>query len=171
MIFRIPQKLNTKIKAGSLSAMPPDENPYADWSAHLFTAEHVQYIILCNTKSLYCTVFYGKGAAHAGQFAVRALSSIREFMEADGHAFAYDRFITPSTGTIRFAKALSRSVTGSMNDLIFGAKIWLVEDGMAPFDVGFKLNETPLSLLPGPLGGRYGTPREAFKALGHRAAK
>lgn len=39
MIFRLSQKLNTKINAGALSAMPLDENPYADWSAHLFTAE------------------------------------------------------------------------------------------------------------------------------------
>jgi hypothetical protein len=32
MILRLSQKLNTKIKAGTLKAMPLDENPYADWS-------------------------------------------------------------------------------------------------------------------------------------------
>lgn len=36
MIFRLSQKLNTKIKAGTLRALPLDENPLADWSAHLF---------------------------------------------------------------------------------------------------------------------------------------
>jgi hypothetical protein len=38
MIFRLSQKLNTKIKTGKLAEMPLDQNPYADWSCHLFTA-------------------------------------------------------------------------------------------------------------------------------------
>ena len=56
MIFRLSQKLNAKIKVGALSVVPLDENPYADWSAHLFTVDRTQYIILSNTKSLYSTV-------------------------------------------------------------------------------------------------------------------
>ena len=52
MIFRLSQKLNTKIKAGKVTDMPLDENQYADWSCHLFTADHTQYIILSNTPSL-----------------------------------------------------------------------------------------------------------------------
>ena len=85
-------------------------------------------------------------------------------MEDDGQAFAYHRFIAPSCGTIRFTKALNRSVTGSINDLIVHATVWLTEGEMAPYDVGFKLNEIPFSSLAGPRGN-YGSPREAFKAL------
>ena len=33
MIFRLSQKLCTKIKAGKLSEIPLDDNPFADWSA------------------------------------------------------------------------------------------------------------------------------------------
>jgi len=61
MIFRLSQKLNAKIKAGTLRALPLGENPFADWSAHLFAADRTQYILLSNTKSLYSTVLYGKG--------------------------------------------------------------------------------------------------------------
>jgi len=43
MIFRLSQKLNKKIKAGPLKAVPLDDNPYADWSCHLFTADRAQY--------------------------------------------------------------------------------------------------------------------------------
>jgi hypothetical protein len=39
------------------------------------------------------------------------------------------------------------------------AKIWLAEEELSPFDVGFKLNDMPMSAL------RYANPREAFKAL------
>jgi len=52
MIFRLAQNLNTKIKAGSMEAASLDENPYADWSARLFTADRTQYILISNTRSL-----------------------------------------------------------------------------------------------------------------------
>lgn len=42
MILRISQKLNTKIKVGKLSDLPLDENPYADWSSHIFTGGRTQ---------------------------------------------------------------------------------------------------------------------------------
>ncbi|HEY7155332.1 MAG TPA: hypothetical protein VH575_15320 [Gemmataceae bacterium] len=55
MIFRVSQKLNAKIKAGALRALPLHENPLADWSAHLFVAGRTQYVLLSNTRSLYST--------------------------------------------------------------------------------------------------------------------
>lgn len=159
MIFRLSQKLNTKIKAGTLRALPLDENPFADWSATLFPADRTQYILLTNTKSLYSTVMYAKGINDDARFIDRALGSVREFMEDDGQAFAYHQFIAPAGGTVRFAKTLDRSVTGSMNDLVYHAQIWLTEGGLSPFDVGFKLNNIPFSSLTSV------KPREAFKAL------
>jgi hypothetical protein len=164
MIFRLSQKLSAKIKAGTLKALPLDENPFADWSASLFVADRTQYIILSNTKSLYSNVRYGKGITNGSHFIERALNSIREFMEYDGQEFVYRRFIVPATGSIRFAKALDRSVTGSMNDLIRHATYWLAEGDVAPFDIGFRLNEIPMSALASS-GSPYGIPREAFKAL------
>jgi|SRR6516225_1577685 hypothetical protein len=94
------------------------------------------------------------------------MSGIRELMEADGQEFAYHRFIVPATGSVRFAKALNRSVTGSMNDMIRHATYWLTEGDLSPFDVGFRLNEIPMSAL-GNTGLPYGMPRKAFKAMAH----
>ena len=159
MIFRLSQKLAKKLKEGTLPSLPLDENPYADWSAHLFTADRTQYIIVTNTKSLYSVVMYGKGITDDSRFIDRALSCIREFMEDDGQAFVYRRFIAPASGKIRFGKALNRSVIGSMNDLVYHAKMWLTEGGLSPYDTGFHLNEIPMS----PLG--YQNPREAFRKL------
>ena len=114
MILRLSQKLNTKIKAGKLSEMSLDKNPYADWSCHLFTADRTQYIIMSNTASLYSCVMFGKGITNDGQFIQLALNVIREFMEDDGQQFAYRKFITPASGTVSFAKALNRSVTSKL---------------------------------------------------------
>jgi hypothetical protein len=165
VIFRVSQKLNSKITAGSLRTLPLDENSFADWSAHLFVADRTQYILLSNTKSLYSTVLYGKGITNDSYFIERALSNLLEFMEADGLAFLYQRFIAPASASVRFAKALDRSVTGSMNDLTNHAKVWLAGGELSPFDVGFKLNDVLLSALAGSETFPYGKPREAFKSL------
>ena len=58
LILRLSEKLNTKIKAGPLKVLPPDDNPYADWSATLFVADRTQYVLLTNTSSLYSVVMY-----------------------------------------------------------------------------------------------------------------
>ncbi len=168
MIFRLTQKLSNKIKAGRLSETPLDEDPYADWSCHVFTAGRTQYIIVSNTASLYSCVMYGKGITDDKRFIERTLNTIREFMDDDGQAFAYQRFIAPATGTVRFAKALNRSVTGSMNELVKFAKHWLAEDDLSPCDVGFKLNDVLLSALARSKSDFYWKPREAFKQLPDR---
>jgi hypothetical protein len=162
MIFRLSQKLNAKIKAGDLQTLSLDEDPFADWSAHLFLAGRTQYILLSNTKALYSTVLYSKGIVDDSRF----LSSLRESLEAEGQEFVYQRFIAPASATVRFAKALNRSLTGSLNDLTYQAKFLLVERDLSLFDVGFQINDTPMSALPSSRGDKYGTPREAFKRLG-----
>jgi len=164
MILRLSQKLNAKIRAGRLSEMPLDRNPYADWSCHLFTADRTQYIILCNTASLYSCVMYGRRITDDCTFIDRALDTIREFTADDGQQFIYREFIAPESGTVSFAKALSRSVTGSMNDHIQAAKLMLADD-MAPSDIGYRLNETPMSALVDSEGRRYGYPKEVFTRL------
>ena len=164
MILRLTQKLNTKIKAGKLTEMPLNENPYADWSSHLFTADRTQYIILMNTASLYSCVMYGRGITDDGVFINRAMEAIREFTADDGQQFIYRKFIAPSSTTVSFAKALNRSATGSMNDHIRAAK-FMLEDDMAPSEIGYRLNATPMSALAGPDGRNYGYPKEVFKRL------
>lgn len=84
-------------------------------------------------------------------------------MENDGQTFDYERSIEPASHIVQFAKALDRSVTGSMNDLISHAKYWLAEGDVSPNDVGFKLNDIPMSALS------YQNPREAFKSLANGA--
>lgn len=164
MILRLSQKLNIKLKGGALAEMPLDVNPCADWSSNLFTADRTQYIILTNTASFYSCVMPGRGIADESTFIARALETIREFTADDGQQFLYRKFIAPSAAIVRFAKALNRSVTGSMNDHIHAAKVML-EDGMAPSEIGYRLNETPMSALTGPDGRKYGYPKKVFVNL------
>ncbi|HVC93742.1 MAG TPA: hypothetical protein VND64_08630 [Pirellulales bacterium] len=159
MILRLSQKLSTKCKVTPLKVLPPDPNPFADWSANLFTADRTQFIIVTNTPSLYSTVFYGRGIADEGQFVGRVMEALREFLAADGQEFIFRRFIAPASGTVQFSKALNRSVTGSMKDLAYHAKFWLSEGELSPHDTSLRLNEIPFSPL------KYLKPREVFKSL------
>jgi len=143
-----------------MSDAPIHDNLYADWSARLFTADRAQYILLTHTTSLYSVVIFARGITHDGLFIERALGNIREFMEVDGLGLIYTNFIAPATGSVRFCKALNRSVTGSMNELQAEAKMFLETDEYSPFDVGFKLNGMPLSAID------HSVPREAIKRLG-----
>ncbi len=168
MILRVTQKLSAKIKAGRLYDKPLDENPYADWSCNVFTSGRTQYIIVLNTASLYSCVMYGKGITNKSCFIERSLSTIHEFMDDDGQTFAYERFIARTARTVTFAKGLSRSVTGSMNELVRFAKYWLAEGDLSPHDIGYKLNDVPMSALARSNSDFYWTPRETFQQLPDR---
>jgi hypothetical protein len=165
MILRFFQKLSTRLKAGTLKPLPMDDAPIADWTSHLFFFERTPYILVSNTKTLYSTVLFAKGITDDSVFIVRVMNHLREFMEADGVAFAYGRFISPRTGLIRFASTFSRSVTGSMNELVNYAKVFLADEETSPFDLGFRLNDTLLSVAVSGHHRDYGKPRDAFQAL------
>ncbi len=165
MILRLSQKLNTKIKAGKLSELPLDENPYADWSCHLFTVDRTQYILLTNTASFYSCVMYGKGIADDSRLIERTLRTIREFMEADGQAFFYQKFIALSSETVSFSKSLNRKVVGTINELVMVAMDSIRAGEMAPSQVGFNLNDLLFTAIGTKGSGGYGRPKDVFKQL------
>jgi hypothetical protein len=135
-----------------------------DWSAGLLLVGRTQYILLTNTKSLYSTVLPGKGITDESDFIERALSSIREFLAAEGYEGVYQRFIAPATGTVRFAKALNRSVTGSMNDMTKHAAYWLAAGDVSSLDIGTRFKDIPMSALKHD-GSTHGFPRDVFAAM------
>lgn len=159
MIFRLTQKMAKKVGLLSLRDMPLDKNPFIDWTAHLFRAERVQYIIITNTVSLYSLVMYGRGITDDNEFIQRTLSFMREFMADDDCEFLYQRLIAPHTARVSFSKAADRRAIGSMNELIFEAKLYLTERQMSPFEASLKINETLMSYLG------YNSPKEAFRQL------
>ena len=84
-------------------------------------------------------------------------------MEQDGYETEYLRFIAPATARVRFAKALDRTVTGSINELVQAAKYYLDDGERSPFDVAVELNELLLSAIAPSKADKYGRPREVFQ--------
>ncbi len=159
MIFRLTQKLGKKIKVSPSLCLAPDMNPFADWTANIFRVEHVQFIILTNSASLYSVMMPGRGITDDDKFVSLSLKSMREYMTHDGLDDIYLRHIAPDTQSISFSKTGDRRVLGSMNDLIFSAKVHMIEQGKSPFHASRDINHMPLSMI------NYGYPIEAFLAL------
>jgi len=159
MIIRLSQKLGQKIKESPTRTLPLDANPLADWSAHVFTADRAQYVLLTNTAALYSALIHGAGITSDNRLFDRGREALRELMTYDGLEFLYMRLVAPTTETVRFSKSLNRSVTSSMNDLVRVAKLMLIQDKLSPYDVALRLNEMPMSAI------RYANPREALKSL------
>jgi len=78
MIFRLTQKLARKIKLPPLPVQPLGQNPFIDWTAHLFTAERAQYIIVTNTAALYSLIMHGRGITNRNRFFQETLSYMAE---------------------------------------------------------------------------------------------
>jgi len=159
MVFRLTQKLGKKIGVSPSRCLPLDASPFADWHGHLFTAERTQYIIVTNSASLYSVVTYGRGITDDNKFIQRAFGRLRELMAEDGKEFLFQRFIAPRTGRVTFSKTGDRRVLGSINDLVYHAKLQLLVDGLPPSDASFRLNEMPMSYL------NYDSPVTAFRSL------
>ncbi|MBI4776751.1 MAG: hypothetical protein HY788_21655 [Deltaproteobacteria bacterium] len=159
MIFRLTQKLAKKIGETPTSCLPPDVNPFADWTGHLFTVERVQYIILTNTPSLYSIVFPGRGVTGHNSFLRESFSYMHDFMAGDGNEFFFRRFIEPRMNEVSFSKSGDRSVLGSMNELILQTKYYLRSRGLSPFEAATHVNESPMSYL----GHQH--PAKAFRNL------
>lgn len=164
MILRLDQKLAKKVHAGPLVERPAADNPYADWTVRLFTAARTQYVLFCNTHALYGMVFYGRGITDDCTLIARGIESLRETMLSDGLGLIFQNLVVPHTGEVRFAKALNRSVTGSVNELVPIAEIFLADGELAPADIPERLNDTPLSAV-GDKKHSLGFPREAIKNM------
>ena len=162
MILRLPQTLNARLGGGPLAASASHANPLLDWSVRAFAAGTKAYVLLSNTRSLYSAVLDGVPGETRTQLADRVAGVVGRILDAAGRLAGVDSELAPES--VRFAKALDRSVTGSMNELVAYAEMLLADGDLSVPEVGVRLNDLLLSALAR-AGKKYGTPREAFTAL------
>ncbi len=159
MIIRLSQKLATKIRSGSLSEVPLHERQIADWSATLFNVGRTHYALLSNTASLFTCLMIAKGLTNSELFEQRAAEVIGDAVRRFGQN--HKQRITEFQSPFSYAKSLNRSVIGSMNDLVFGGRLF-IEGGIDLQETADRLNTTPLKALTNRDGRRYANPSEVF---------
>lgn len=162
MILRLPQTLNARLAGGPLAATVSHTNPLLDWSVRAFAAGTKAYVLLSNTRSLYSAVLDGVAGETRTQIAERVAGVVGGILDGAGRLAGVGNELAPES--VRFAKALDRSVTGSMNELVAYAEVLLADGHLSVPKVGVRLNDLLLSALAR-AGEKYGTPRAAFAAL------
>ena len=159
MIVRLTEKLGEKIGIKPKTAAALHDNHFADWTGHLFLANRLQLIIFTDTATLYSLLIPGKGIKTGELLLKNACAMMAEIMNADGLQHGYENHIQPCLDEVIYAKTLNRSVTGSMNDLIYQSKMYLAHFDLSLFEIISRLNDNPLSYLD------YNNPRNAMRQL------
>ena len=134
-------------------------NSLIDWSAHLFTIRHTQYVLMTNSSTLYSVIMHGRGITNDKQFVKRALSCMEEFMILDKNRRVFERLIEQNDANLFFTKISNRRIMGSINDLIFQAKCRLEECQQPLLEVSLLLNKSPMSYL------NHSRPKDMFRKL------
>lgn len=142
--------------------MASHANPLLDWSVRAFAVGKTEYVLLSNTRSLYSAVLDGVANEMRAQIAERVAGAVGVILDGAGRLASVGSELAPES--VRFAKALDRSVTGSMNELVAYAEVLLADGDLSVPEVCVRLNDFLLSALAR-AGEKYGTPRAAFAAL------
>lgn len=147
MILRLSTKLARKVHVPPPEALPLDDNPYGDWSANVFNVGRRQYILVTNTVSLYSAIMRGAGITTGAELVGKTVELLEEALARDGFRLLFERLVVPSPTEVVLSKALNRSVTGSMNDFVQQARLFLTDRQLSPHDASAQLNRTPMGAL------------------------
>ena len=165
MIFRLTLKLKQQIKASTLETLSLHENPILDWSCHLFQVGRTKYILISNTKTLLSTVIEAKGVTKPKIFQERVKDAIIDLMHVEDHPEVAALIAEVDLEESQFAKALNRSVTGGLNELVRYAQDLLDDFGIPTTALLQRLNDFLLSTPAQGTDEGYMKPSEAFQRL------
>jgi hypothetical protein len=145
MVFRFTRAAQKKLKIGALAALAPAENLFYEWFVHVFHARRYRYFITTNAATLFTVIIPGAGVKDDSIYFDNIFDAIKLQMEDVSMEFIYRRLIATKTAEILLSTTNSKSILGSMNDMIFNAKFLLDHEKMSPFDAGRFINKTPFS--------------------------
>jgi hypothetical protein len=126
--------------------MPEVRDRLADWCVHEFRAGRRGYLLLCHTGSMFPVVALLRGVTDGTGLKQRMVEALRDTLTGPVLGPLFSKDIEPRLAEVQFAPVPDRSVTGTMNDLIFAAKVGLNE-GMSVPELSPWLAVTPLSIL------------------------
>ena len=159
MIIRCTEKLSKKLKIDPITKVKRDPGPFLEWYANLFTANRAQYILVTEAKSLLSVIIYGRGVVDDNIFVSRFLSFLREYLDEKSNRIIFERIIGPNSAQITMSKTVSKSILGSMNDMVSMSKFISQREDVSPMYLTEYINRTPFKVID------YKSPLEAFGNL------
>lgn len=159
LVLRPTKVLARRLSLSLPSTAPPGHDRVADWCVHEFRLRDLRVLAFFQTATLHPLLTSGRGVTDDTTLIRRFVEAATASLRDTEFEFLLRSRILPATSEIVWAPIPSRSVLGSMNDLIFAARYHLDERGEVPAVVAMKLAETPLSIL------NMNSPQRALRAV------
>ena len=160
MIIRVTGKRAKQVGINPMDSLPLADNPVTDWTCRVFELhKNESLMLITNTASLYSFLTPANGLETTEQFGNGLGHYLERQLLADNFWSIFKKRLVPEMYDILLTKALNRSVSGSMTDMIKLAKYMLIEDGKSLEETSAQLNETPFKAID------YTHPRDQFAML------
>jgi len=151
IVLRCTHKLLKEIRLPKEGLGDPGEGFLGSWFANLFRLDRRKCVIFTNDRTLYSFILYGQKRPDFDELEERFLTSLAENLLLDGFPAKTVKRIYWTCHPVAFGMTNSRSVLGSMNDLVHLASYMvplqpLVTDRAIAI-VNRELNRTPMRNL------------------------
>jgi hypothetical protein len=148
-IIRCTTKLLNDLGAKPTRAR--DQPPVlCDWHANLVRLERKKYILFTNDQTLYSLLARWTKTPHLADFLERFRLGLFKSLMSEGLAEVQFEYLLGEHKQVMIAKTNSRSVLGSMNDLVFQIKSMVRVSKLADADlseINRQLNRIPMSAI------------------------
>ena len=159
MILRATNKLAQKLNIESLKKYDKKCSAFEEWYGNLFTVNRKQYILFTNAYSLYSVIMPGKGINSLSKFSDLSGICLSELLKEENCDNLITRLVINSNAIFDVYSTNNRSVLGSMNEMIYLARIYLFEGQLTPIEISKRVNGTLFSYL------NYNNPLKVLKEM------
>ena len=139
------------IKPVNLCKIEDQDIGLGNWTVNLFNQERRKNVIFLNDKTLYSFVLTGARKEHYANLSEIFCRGLNQLLKIDGFTESQISYLTAGLDDIRFTKTQSKSVLGSLNDLVWHYQFHISDQGGLQFaDVGeiiHRLNRMPQNNL------------------------
>jgi hypothetical protein len=151
LTLRCTHKLLKEIHLPKDELPDPGDGFLGSWFGHLFRLERRKCVLFTNDRTRYSVLLYGLKKHDFGQLGYSFLSGLDENLRNDG--FSSETIVSIGTACypIAWGTTNSRSVLGTMNDMIMTSRVMVStqrQDILAEVkSLNHNLNRTPISTL------------------------
>lgn len=147
MILRLTKKAADYFHIKLVKSEKKAENDLCEWYCNLFIANRRKYFLVVNAITLYSIIFPAKGIKNESGFINSFLSELSDQMISDGFNDIFDNKIKNNCEEVYYYKTESRSVLGSMNDMINMLKYSIEVGDSSEREINDLCNRTPFTSI------------------------
>ena len=151
IVLRGTQKLLKEVRLRKEKLGDPGEGFMGSWFVNIFRLERRKSVLITNDRTLYSVLLWGLRRPDFDDLGSRFVAGLASNLKRDGFDTGFIASIGMTCHPIKWAVTNSRSVLGSMNDMISCSKYMVgLQRQATEREVAYlncELNRTPMSAL------------------------